>query len=191
VREEYKQPGFNYGGTSLVEQRAPDIEGEGGSVWRLNIVSPEARQRPEQHALVGLWLLHAPHAHILWEYYVVHLIHLRDIEGVQSAHRNTPKMEYQVDVFTLNPEAPLPLMLELEQGALSERKLSILHPADFEAQFEPVGGDHIAYDIVDELCGFVAKGKLSPDSDYRSQWALHLAGRAMHEIGENKGRGVH
>lgn len=183
-------PEFKYQNTTLKEQREPDITGEGGSVWRLNLAPPDASQPPETHSTVGLWLLHAPEAHPMWEYYVVVLIHLRDIEGVAPAQRDTPLMEYQITVLTLDPRFALPVMVELEQGGNTARKMMPLHPADFQAQFQRVGGDHVAYEVADAMCEAVAFGKLSPDRDYRSQWAMRLAAKVMVVTTENKKRTV-
>ena len=169
----------NYQGTTLYQQREPDQKGSGGGLWRIWMAPPEERDAARWGAVVGLWLMHAPNAHPMWEYYVVLLLHLRPLEGYPTPEKTEDRMQYQITVMTIDPGSALPNMQSLADAQDSSSGLRALHPADFEAQFPDVNGDHNAYEIVDELCIEVVNGILIPDGTYRTQWATSLSERVI------------
>lgn len=177
LRAERRQAN-NYQNTTLESQRAPDLTGPSGSLWRINMVATAAR-KPNWMATVGIWLLHAPDAHPSWEYYVIMLMHLRAVEGLPPPNKTVPLSEYAVTCVCLDPREPVPNIEELENA--DGGGLAVLLSMEFEAQFPAVpGGDAYAYEIIDDMAAAVVAGTLVPDLDYKLQW-VQVLGMKLHE----------
>jgi hypothetical protein len=164
----------NYRDTNLAHQRDPNFKGRGGAAWTIHLPPPETR--PEiWGAGVGMWVMHVPDAHPSWEWYLVMLIHLRDLKGGRIAVRIHERNCYDVSVVTLHPDRPLPDLAAVERGEEGPHASFLcMEPTDFMAQFGDVGGDARAYDVAESLVKKVVTGDLIPGDDYRMQWAQTL-----------------
>jgi hypothetical protein len=120
------------------------------------------------------WLVNAPGAHPLWQWWVVALIHLRPIEGVRPAHKRYPEAEHEFIIFSIDPEScPEPDPEKAAEG------YPHLVPIDVVEQFHGVG-DHDAKRICESAVRAIVGGVLSPDQDYRGAWKKCIEGTVAH-----------
>jgi len=154
--------------------RAPDFEGLHGRAWRIAI-RPEDRQRPAQAASLAGWHLHCPQAHPFWSWYMVTLIHLREIPGTPPPTLHAPGNSHECIVMSLNPDHPL-----VEPGRI-QHPLHYLEPFDHVLQF---GGttDAQAIQVIELYLRACVNGHLSPDSDWRRAWRDLLPGTIEHVV---------
>jgi hypothetical protein len=83
----------------------PFASGEFGVAWRGSL--PKTPPRPDQQATLGAFLLDLPgYLHRWWRHYLAFVIHLREIEGVPTAHRQRPDRTHELMVLALDPEPP-------------------------------------------------------------------------------------
>lgn len=156
--------------------REPDFEGPGGAAWRIAIPPEERAAKPDYQASLGMWHLHCPGAHPLWTWYVVTLIHLRDIPGVAPAKKHYPEAAYEFIVMALNPDGGVPV----QPGQLP-RQLCYLTPFDHVLQFHGTT-DEQAVRVVELYLRACTNGRLSPDQDYRAVWRDLMSGTIRHVV---------
>lgn len=131
----------------------------------------------DQTAVVGMWLVHAPHAHAFWSYYVMSVVHLRPIPGVKPAHRIHDDVTHEFLVLALDPGHAPP-------DPLDWRWMHYLMPEDVVEQFQ-VPDDAAAARICELAVRACCAGLASPDQDDRSWWRGSIAETAAHERGEH------
>jgi hypothetical protein len=143
--------------------REPDFEGMAGRAWRIDI-RPEDRVQRDQDASLAGWHMHCPHAHPFWSWYMVTLIHLRDLPGMSKlATKNYPEASHEVVVMSLNPDHPL-----REPGRV-QHPLNYLVPFDHVIQFDGTN-DEQAVHVIELYVRACVDGHISPDQDYRQAW---------------------
>jgi hypothetical protein len=173
-----------YLGTTFEQQRPPTITGPAGQGWHIELPDPEKRDKADWQAGIGMWVMEIPRSHPLWWNYVATMIHLRDIDGVKPAVKDTPESEYEISIYSLNPEIALPSLAAMEKEKLADGDKSwygaTLHPPDIVVQFGQVGGDANADEILEACVKACVHGYISPDQDFRVQWAQMLANTVKH-----------
>jgi hypothetical protein len=129
---------------------------------------------PESPACLAAWLVNRPGAHPWWQFYIVSIVHLRDVPGVAPAKKTFPEAAYEFQITTIDPErCPSP---EPEAGSYP-----LLHPSDVIHQFHGVK-DEDAVRIAELAVAAIVDGLLSPDSDFRSAWKDSLSKTVQHFI---------
>lgn len=137
---------------------APIYETPHGKLWALDYVSPPVGSSLNVTQLRG-WVVHAPWAHPLWEYYFVSLIHLRSVAGVQDATKYAPDATHEIGVFAVDPN-------KIPESGETPNYLS---PPNFIGQFGR-SSDEIAIEYALSCLHEVCDGALSPDTDFRREW---------------------
>lgn len=138
----------------------PDKSGLGGAAWALDT-------DPRWPATIAAWLVHAPTANPVWQFWMVAVVHLRDLPNHPPAYLRYPTAGYELAIRAINPiDCPAPDHRHPEF-------LAYLHPPDLLLQFS--GPDDLGASAV---CNFVVEtvveGVLSPDSDNRNSWKAVL-----------------
>lgn len=152
------------------ERRDPDIDDALGSAWK----STAESDVPDHQANIAAYLVTGKkHAttpadwagpfHIFWNWWMVGVIHLREIEGVKPPHKQYPEAEYELMIVSLNPEAGEPDV----DGAPGT--LSFLSPVDVVEQFHGIT-DEQAAQVCEAAVKSICMGTMSPDQDFRSAW---------------------
>lgn len=59
---------------------------------------------PEAQTTLDAWIITAPVWHPVWSQYLLSLVTLADVPGVEPAQKESPEVTHQVIVMTLNPE---------------------------------------------------------------------------------------
>jgi hypothetical protein len=162
----------NYGNVS----RTPDVVGTVARAWRIPLAAVGQRGRPDADGTVDGWLLFQPGAHILWTYWAITTVHLREIPGVKPAHLKFNGATHEVMVMALNPEQPLP---DLEAVGRGDASFSFLTPIDICEQFI-VNDDAQAAQLCELMVHACVDGYASPDQDWRRWWAVAIADTAQH-----------
>jgi len=149
----------------------PDIEGDGVRAWK--IPKPDWRDRPEWQAGIAQWLVYCTWGHPAWQNWVVGVVHLRPIEGVEQARKHYPEAEYEFLIATLDPEKPIDLDGEMKEG------WHFLKPLDVVFHFHGVS-DAQAAAIAELAVRAIAEGRISPDRDFRRAWRQMLEATIEH-----------
>jgi hypothetical protein len=137
----------------------PTINGPHARAWKLVAMARDGRD----HAGVAGWLIEAPWAHPFWHSYRLSLIHLRPMEGLAEPIIYLEGATHEIVLYALNPETPR------EPALLSTGDVAVLDPPNFVAQMI-MGSDDAAADKVGAAVDMICQGRLSPDTDFRSQW---------------------
>lgn len=77
-------------------------EGKFGKIYEIT------DQRAKQAASLAGWLMLLPGAHPLWNWYLLNVIHLRDIEGMPPAVKAEVSHTHEIIVVALDPERGRP-----------------------------------------------------------------------------------
>jgi hypothetical protein len=155
--------------------REPDFEGTGGRAWRIAI-RPEDRDHVDQEASLAAWHLNCPHAHPFWSWYMVTLIHLRDVPGMSKpATKQYPGASHEVIVMSLNPDHAL-----TEPGQI-QHPLYYLEPFDHVIQFDGTT-DEQAIRVIELYVRACVDGHISPDQDYREAWKSMMRKTVEHVV---------
>lgn len=148
--------------------KTPDIEGKFGRAWIAG-----GKRTVDHSASLGSWLLNIPGAHLLWEYWIVGVVHLRAIPGGRPAKKHYPEAEYEFIIASINPEAcPKP-------DPESTIGYPCLTPVDVVYQFHGVN-DRDALRIGELAIKAMVDGRISPDQDFRSAWDRVLDATVAH-----------
>lgn len=143
--------------------RPPDKAGPAWSAWKL----PSAADKP---AALGAWIVHCPGLHVAWSYWMVALVHLRDVEGTKPAVRSYPDAELELLSIALNPDKPV----DVDGG-----RIYYLTPPDVAEQFHGVS-DAQAIEMLERFVDLIVAGQLAPDSDFRATWKRYVWGTVEH-----------
>ena len=104
----------------------PIASGPSGMAW---VVTAEPVEKA-QTARIESWLLYLPRQHPHWDYYQLGIVSLKDIEGVEPAHKLYPEAEYELIMFALSSDKkPIPSDME---------SMIPLLPLNFVGQFHGV-----------------------------------------------------
>jgi hypothetical protein len=171
----------------VILSRDPDIGGV-AQAWRVRTSQASedghARSWGYESASVGSdWIVHGPY-HLLWQWWYVSTIHLRDdLDGAPPAHVRFPGASHEIMCMTLNPDPKdgrpkIPDLDKLERGDAEGGLPGFLSPPDFAVQFI-VADDVQARDLGDHVVRHICAGQ-SCDSDFRSYWESVIAKTAEH-----------
>jgi hypothetical protein len=150
-----------------------DHSGVYGRAWKVDLATYR-HKRVESQATLACWILNCPGAHLLWSWWLLSVIHLRNIEGAKPANVRLPGATHEVIVASLNPDYPPP-----NPKAFGDEDIRILIPIDVTEQFT-VGSDVEANEVCDLAAFACCAGTLSPDQDFRAAWSRHLQATAEH-----------
>jgi hypothetical protein len=145
--------------------RDPDIKGRVAEAWLIKLKS-------EDRGTLAGWVVRGPF-HPFWQWWMVTVVHLRDIPGQSPAHKSYPEAEFEFIILSANPEHSPPDPDNPAGG------YKFLVPPDVVEQFHGVS-DHDAKRILESSVRAICDGIMSPDSDYRSIWKETLAGTVQH-----------
>lgn len=136
----------------------PTTQGEFGKAWVV--------QADPSKGSITSFQLERPHAHPWWSWYVVSVVHLRDIEGSRPATKLYPEAEYEFQIIALHPDDPVPDPGEITSG---KNNYSFLTPLNVVHQFHGLN-DAQAKELCEKAVEAIVKIGISPDSDYRRHW---------------------
>lgn len=114
---------------------------------------------------VATWLVHCPHLHPAWSYWLVSLCHLRDVEGMPTAIITRPTSTHELLILALDPASP-------PDPDRADTMQPLQGPCVLE-QFGPVTDDE-ARAALEELMLAVVRDELSPETEWRSDWHHRL-----------------
>lgn len=158
--------------------RSPDVTGRAGRAWALS--RPESTKRPDHAASLASYVVNVPGAHAYWSWWMVTMIHLRDIPGVRPAHKDYSEAEYEFSIVSLDPTHGEPPDIDgFELGTCEG--FHHLTPPDVVKQFHSVTDDvvkTIALLAIRAICD----GRLSPDQDFRSRWNQTIDDTVAHYV---------
>lgn len=161
---------------STTEVRKPDFEGKAAKAWRCKIKSGK-------HAAIGLWLIEAQHAHPVWKHFVLSLTHLRPVPELPTPTLYMPLATHEVALLAMIVEEPsdkyVPIFLENEPC----RQCKMLHPLNFAAQMVEIE-DRLAVERCENAIKEVCNGELSPDEDFRWDWAKRFGDNMLKSVQE-------
>lgn len=149
--------------------RTPDLVGTtNAQAWHMTEVVKRNAGPVVSHATLTSYLLHVPWAHPAWSYYLLSLIHLRDLPGIPPATKKYPDAAYELIIISLDPQfTPDP-----DIG-----KFHFLEPFDVVEQFHGVT-DAQVIEMGEVFVQAILAGTISPDQDYRSHWT-HMVAAAV------------
>lgn len=157
----------NYRDTFLGEDREPSVAGDKYAMWRVQFTEDA---RKNTGALVGLWLLSAIGANVMYDYYACTLTHLRPDEGLPDPIKLSPDAAYEVSILALDPQQRVPHVGKLE--SLDEQLYPLSDEAEVLVQFARInGGDDQAYAAIGAALTCIVEGRVVPVDDYRVQWS--------------------
>ena len=136
-----------------------------GRAWMIDESKINAAvNRDADHAGIGAsWLIEAPWAHPAWHSYFLTAMHLRPIRGMDPPFILLDGATHEVALYALDPRRP-------RDGFADSREAAVfLTPANFHGQWHADSDQH-ARDHIYECVLDILRGKLSPDTDFRSQW---------------------
>jgi hypothetical protein len=138
--------------------RTPDQKGQAAEAW---IIDPS--QFPPSPASICLWLVVSKIFHPIWDSWIVQAIHLREIDGAQPPVLRYPEAEHEIMILSLSHD----------HGVYDPDKMPFpvpyLTPIDMVKQVDGYSDGQVAQ-LVGRMIAEIVAGRMSPDSDYRSQW---------------------
>ena len=152
-------------------RRAPDKISDDAKckAWKLKL--PKKPKHPAQAASLAGWLVHQPKVHPHWEYWLVSVVHLREIKGVAPAKKIFKSATHEVTILSMDPDIGVP-------DPDKSEKFRFLMPQDLVKQIET--DDKTAIDIINGMIDIVIAGKMALDSDYRGAWDRLIDNTIMH-----------
>ena len=153
-------------------KRPPDIEGPDGKAWLCNIDVACERLgiKRSETAMIAIWVIEAPKAHPIWHSYSLDVRHLRPNPG-EDLHIYIPLATHEILLSALVPDC------DRETAIAGGASLVHLVPHNFAAQLVEIS-DELALGRVRCAVEMICAGRLSPDTDYTSDW-IRLFGHAM------------
>lgn len=132
-------------------------------------VSRITHDKPDTQASLALAIVHAPGVHVAIHWWMVGLIHLRDIPGVNPAHLDFPGASHELTAIPLDPACYSKLVAVEPDSAEMLKRLRPLRDIDQKVQFT-VSSDELALRVFDAVIGEIEIRTMHPDSDFRSHW---------------------
>ena len=148
-------------------KRVPDFQGV-GRAWEMKVGK---QARPDQEATLIGYIINGPW-HLLWSWWMVAVIHLREIPGVKPPNKRYPGAEYEFMIISIDPDVPP------NPDKTFPQDVKYLTPIDVVYQFDGVT-DEQAKEICTTAVKVIIKG-MSPDQDYRSWWENSIAKTVEH-----------
>jgi hypothetical protein len=139
--------------TVLVTDKEPDVVGRVGKAWK--------EESPKKETSTCSWIVFAPDAHPLWDYYFISCVSLADFAGVTPAKKYNKDATHEIIVIALDP-AQIPTVNDINV-------IRILTPINFMGQWKEENDDS-ARTTIEKTVRDIVDGILSPDTDWISQW---------------------
>ena len=152
----------------------PDVQGLFGKAW---LAKRDTNGPADWAATLRSYQVNGIGFHPMWEWWLVVVVHLRAIDGVPPAVKSYPEAEYEFQIVSLDPAAPVPSPDELAAG----HRYRFLTPPDCVHQFHGVN-DAQAADLVDLAVNAIVTRGVSPDSENRGFWKLIIANTVEHMV---------
>lgn len=151
-------------------------------VWRI-ANDEKTKTEPGHEAGIGTWVVNGPF-HPFWKWWMLGVVHLRPIEGMDEPAKQYPEAEYELLIVSLNPNRGDPDVDAMERGEDwgDESEGKFLTPPDLVFHFHGVT-DEQARDIGEAAALSIVNGVLSPDSDFRNLWITALRTTVAHFAG--------
>lgn len=168
--------------------RAPDLVGRVGQAWKVNVgpATLDDRQRLlsssgtslDSYVVTGPW-------HPFWDHWLVYLVSLKDIPGIDPPKKSYPEAEYELAIWSLQaPDGQRSGMkaslADIEAG---RKGFAILTPPDAVNQFHGLTPDE-ANSVLRLVVTAIVGGRASPDSDWRNWWRVYIENTVRHARGE-------
>jgi hypothetical protein len=152
--------------------REPDVKGPYGRAWFIRDKDPKF---VDHQACLGSWLVNVPGAHPFWEYWLVTIVHLRDIPGQSKpATKKYPEAEFEFGIHSIDPAiVPEPDPDNALEG------YPLLNPPDVIEQFHGIS-DRDALRVAEGGISAMIHGRISPDQDFRPMWNRLITGTVEH-----------
>jgi len=154
---------------------ATALAGMHGRAWIVDLETMRRRLGFEVSAdCTGVcWVIEAPSAHPIWHSYMLTLISLRPMPGIETVfHLDGATHEFWL--YALEPDAPRQSIIAGMENSLSRWWLN---PCNFAAQFI-APSDKEALHRIRSAVARICEGQLSPDTDYIRHW-MYLFGDNM------------
>jgi hypothetical protein len=148
--------------------RDPDHAGV-GRAWVMEM-GPEHR-RDQDASIIG-YVLNGPW-HPLWSWWMVSVVHLRDLPGMTPAKKHYPEAEYEFLIVSIDPQT------RPDPDRPFPQNVKYLTPVDVCEQFHGVTDDQAA-EICTAAIRAITRGSASPNQDYRSWWKDAIAKTVEH-----------
>lgn len=115
------------------------FKGNVGTACEIDLTkTPYALQSP---ALLAMWNLRLPMQHMLWDRYCLFLTHLRDLEGVPPARKDSDEVTHELVMLVVHPDCSED---QFNAGPLTRH---LLHPVNHVCQIE-AATDRLAFDCL-------------------------------------------
>lgn len=160
--------------------KTPDRVGASGvKGWKVTAQAHKLRPDHAAGVVFDQWLIYHPTSHPFWHYYMVGLVHLRDVPGQSKpAFKQFPQATHEILFVALSPDHKLPAIDDWEAP-------HTLSPVDLSAQFE-VNSDEEAANVLAAVIDTIIAGA-ALDVDHSQRWTSAIAATAAHErTGEHR-----
>lgn len=144
--------------------RNPDLDGA-AQAWDCNGLREANDKKP--HGCISQWLVKGKF-HAFWDHWSITVCHLRDVEGLPPAHKDSPDETHEFLIVALNPGDDANNRKVYDPDDLPE-PLPFLMPPDCAVRFKSKS-DAQATSICEAAVKMIVAGDISPDSDYRRFW---------------------
>lgn len=167
--------------------RKPDLTGTANEIVKLwvqdgsracqawNCEIPETKKNGDAHSALRQWVVKGPF-HPFWNTWIVTVLHLRDLPGLQPSTKTSPEMTHEFIMFALNPgkDQFSPTVYDPDDLPFP---LPYLQPIDVTCQVECKSDAH-AVDLCDLAVKIIMDGHATPDQDFRPFWERTLPATA-------------
>lgn len=148
---------------STDDRRSADHKGPAASAW---LIARTETQMSEFPAHVVSWVVHAPASHVIWPWRLLTVVSLAAHHGIPDAHLEAPEMTHELALVSIDPQSYPP--------PVDGSPLRTLRPVDVCRQL-PRLTDQQAYEVTWRAIKDVCAGRLVPDVDYSTAWAICLS----------------
>ena len=151
-----------------IDMREPDLKGACGKAWLL-------KAQADKPASLASWLVNRPGAHPHWQWWLVSVVHLRDVPGLPPANKQYPEAEFEFLIYSIDPTS-CPNPVPDDDGGYPH-----LIPFDVVEHFHGIQ-DGEAVRLCEGAIYSIVEGIISPDQDYRPVWSQLIAGTVRHFV---------
>jgi len=145
----------------------PTYHGPKARIWEVDS-SGRDEISVQDVASLGIWLIEAPMASSLWNYYAATLVHLHDIPGASPVTYKRPGATHEYVMGTINPEA------DNTVDPNDIKTFKMLEPPDLHEQLILPSNER-ALEVVRFAMQQCVDGSLSPNIEgCRADWVKFL-----------------
>ena len=140
-----------------------DYAGPAARAW--TVTDPDLGRPPS--SAVGIWLIEATSAHLVWNYRLVSIAHLREHRDLPQPVLTREGATHELVIVSLDPDHDN----TVDPTDLTTMK--ILTPVDVAQQLV-LPDDNAAFTLGTLAVQLCVEGRLVPDSDFRTTWQRWL-----------------